>query len=132
MEIERSYDSNRQAPLGHLRLRLIELVNLMIKLNKQTVYDALQESDIFARINDLLTTYPWNNFLQLKVIAIYEEILENLENANFRKVVLEKSNIGPTLISLGKQPQYQHESKRYIRHGYMATVIKLGNYLQKH
>ena len=33
-EIENSYDTKRNTPLGHLRLRLVELVHLLIKLNR--------------------------------------------------------------------------------------------------
>ena len=34
MEIENSYNSDRKVPLGHLRLRITELVYLLIKLKK--------------------------------------------------------------------------------------------------
>lgn len=76
--------------------------------------------------------HPWNNFLQLKAISIYEELLEHCGNERFRKFVLERSNLGPTLISMGRQAQYRHESDRYIRHGYMAVVTKLANLLTSH
>ena len=96
------------------------------------VLDSLAESECFAKISNLLSVFPWNNFLQLKVISIYEEILEHSENVAFRQAVIEKSNIAQTLCTLAKQASFQHESERNIRHGYMAAVIKLGNCLHKH
>lgn len=74
--------------------------------------------------------YPWNNFLQLRVQNIYEEVFEN-ENPDFRKAVLEKGNIVETILNLAKASNFEHTSQRQIRHGYMALVIKLGNLIEK-
>jgi hypothetical protein len=78
----------------------------------------------------MIELYPWNNFLQLKVQALYEEIFESA-NATFRRKVLDKSEIVDTLIRLGSGNQFEHQSKRHIRHGYMALVTRLGNLIQK-
>ena len=43
-EIENSYDTAKKVPLGHLRLRIVELVHLLIKLNKPAILEALGES----------------------------------------------------------------------------------------
>jgi len=51
--LESSYDSKKYVPLGHLRLRLIELVYLMLKLHKPSIYEALAETEIFATITEL-------------------------------------------------------------------------------
>lgn len=67
------------------------------------ILDALAESECFAKISSLLSVFPWNNFLQLKIIGIYEEVVEHCDNAGFRKAVLGKSNIAQTLCTLGKQ-----------------------------
>jgi hypothetical protein len=71
-------------PLGQLRLRLVELVYLLLKLNKPQVYEMLAESGVFTKISDLLAQYPWNNFLQLKIVAVFEEVLENCDSAVHR------------------------------------------------
>ena len=59
-----------------------------LKLHKQTLYETIEESDALPLISKLFAAYPWNNFLQLKVIAIYEEIFENNETSAHRKVLL--------------------------------------------
>jgi hypothetical protein len=70
-------------------------------LNKKVILDNLAESDVFAQISKLVEVYPWNNFLQLKVQNIYEEIFEST-NTEFRAKVLNNSNIAQTLIRLSQ------------------------------
>jgi hypothetical protein len=79
-ELSASYVSKAAIPLGSLRLKIVELVHLMLKLNKSPVIEALSETDIFSKISDLVEQYPWNNFLQLKAIAIYEEVLDTIDD----------------------------------------------------
>jgi hypothetical protein len=45
---------------------------------------------------------------------------------------LASGDIGRTLLNLAKESFYKHESQRTIRHGYMASVIKLANLINKH
>jgi hypothetical protein len=130
-EITSSYNSQRVIPLGSLRLRIVELVHMLLKLNKVPILEALADTDIFNKISDLVETYPWNNFLQLKTISIYEEVLDTIDDKS-RTAILKKSNIGATVIKLADKTSYQHESNRNIRHGYMALIIKLANLIQKH
>lgn len=89
------------APLGHLRLRIIELIYHLVRLNKPSILEKLAETEVFAQISQLVEAYPWNNFLQLKVQNLYEEIFEN-QGTEFRTRVLEKSGITDTLIKLGQ------------------------------
>ena len=131
IEIETTYDSLMTPPLGFLRIKIIELVLQMLKLNKKAVIEQLAATDSLAQISKLVEAYPWNNFLQLKVQAIYEEVLENVL-PEYRAQFLAKSDIGPTLIKLSQQNTFEHQSKRPIRHGYMALVVKVANLLQKH
>ena len=124
-EIETTYDA-KIVPLGHFRLRIVELVYHLVKLNRKTINDALLETDLLSKISDLVESYPWNNFLQLKVISLYEEIFEN-GSAEFKQSALEKSKIINTLIRLEGIKRFEHNSNRIIRHGHMAIVIKIGN-----
>lgn len=75
-ELETSYDI-KIVPLGSLRLKLIELLSQVMKLGKESVLKALGESNFFAKISALIETYPWNNFLHLKAIALFEDLLES-------------------------------------------------------
>lgn len=117
-------------PLGSYRLRLVELVFYLVKLSKPQILSALSRSEIFAKLTALMSFYPWNNFLQLRIIQIFEEVIKNSDHREFRTEVLTSSKIGEILVELGKKTMYTHKSERPIRHGYMATVIKIANMLK--
>ena len=72
-----------------------------------------------------------NNFLQLKALSIFEEVLDTIDEKN-RGAILKKSTVGETILKLANKTNYSHESNRNIRHGYMALIIKLANLIQKH
>ena len=129
LELDTTYDA-KIVPLGHFRLRIVELVYHLLKLKSKAISDALLESDLFSKISVLVETFPWNNFLQLKVIALYEEIFEN-GSAEFKQQALAKSQIINTLIRLEGIKRFEHSSTRKIRHGHMAIVIRIGNLIQK-
>ena len=59
-------------PLGQQRLHTVELVSKMVQLKKAPLFAALMASQTFANIMVLVKSYPWNNFLQLKVINLFE------------------------------------------------------------
>lgn len=92
-EIETTY-LEKVKPLGSFRLRVIELVYHLVKLNKPQILSALSSSDIFAQLVKLLIAYPWNNFLQLKFISLFEDIISNSDHREFRHEVLTNSKIG--------------------------------------
>ena len=103
----------------------------MIKLNKEPILEKIGESNFFRKVSAILEKYPWNNFLQLKLIALYEELLEGQVNERFRKVALDSSNLAQTLINLSAKKTFNHPSGAHIRHGYMAAVIKITGLLEK-
>ena len=47
----------------------------MIKLNKEPILEALAKTPYFSKISSLLESFPWNNFLQLKIVDLYDEIM---------------------------------------------------------
>ena len=46
--IPNSHNTQITVPLGHLRLRITEMVFLLIKLKKQNILDALVTSEVFG------------------------------------------------------------------------------------
>ena len=79
----------------------------MIRLNKQPILEAIAETEVFETLSKLIEAYPWNNFLQLKVQNLYEEIFDS-PNVDFRRKVFEKSKIIDTIIKLGQGTRYNH------------------------
>ena len=118
-------------PLGQQRLRTVDLVLNMVKLKNNEIFESLGKSEIFRNIMDNVKQYPWNNFLQLKVINLCTEVIENNENAEFRKAFLNTSGIAKALVEMSEKAFIQMESERTIRNGYMALVTSISNKLQK-
>ena len=104
--LETSYDV-KIVPLGSLRLKLIELMYNLIKLNKDALLLSLVETNFFGQLSQLIEVYPWNNFLQLKSSSIFDEILDSA-NKQFAARALKSSNIGQVLINLGSKITYDH------------------------
>ena len=117
-------------PLGQQRLRTVELVLKMIQLKSELILSSLTKSLVICNIIHLVKNFPWNNFLQLKVINMFTEVIENSENQEFRKEFLESSGIGRAVVEMSDKSTYTMESDRSIRSGYMGLVISVSNKLQ--
>lgn len=87
-------------PLGQYRLALTRLCQLILKMNKDELNREMLNNDIFRNLSNLIKKHPWNNFFQLRIISIYEEILEHSKNAQFRQEVLKSSQIVDTILSI--------------------------------
>jgi hypothetical protein len=129
--IRSSVTDQEYVPLGQQRLYTIELVLRMVQLKKEALYDGLGASKIFFNIMELVKQYPWNNFMQLKVINISDEILDNCENEGFKKAFLDGSGIGKALVDMATEASYTMTTGRQIRNGYMALVVSISNKLVK-
>jgi hypothetical protein len=117
-------------PLGQQRLRTVELVLKMIQLKSEPILTSLTQSLVICNIIHLVKNFPWNNFLQLKVINMFTEVIENSENQEFRKNFLESSGIGRAVVEMSDKAIHTLESERQIRSGYMGLVISVSNKLQ--
>lgn len=118
-------------PLGQQRLRTVELVLNLVKLKKEVLYQALGRSEIFKNIVSLVKQYPWNNFLQLRVINLFTEVIDNCDNAAFRQDFFKSSGIGQSIVEMSKEASFTLGSTRRIRNGYMNLVINIANKMQK-
>ena len=118
-------------PLGLQRLHTVELVSKMVQLRKEPLYAALSATKIFANIMELVKVYKWNNFLQLKVNNLFEQVCNNCDNETFKREVLEQTQIALALAEMGKECNYIMESERKIRNGHMALVVSISNMLVK-
>ena len=72
----------------------------MVQLKKDTLYEAMGASKIFFNIIELVKQYPWNNFMQLKVLSISDEVLDNCESETFKKTFLNGSGLGKALVDM--------------------------------
>jgi hypothetical protein len=129
--IQGSVSNDAFVPLGQQRLRTVELVLKMIQLKNEKLCIAIAQSKIPLEVVNLVKQYPWNNFLQLKVINIFNEVIDCSESASFRQAFLRNSGIGKALVEMSETADYTMPSERKIRNGYMGVVISVSNKLQK-
>ena len=117
------------APLGQQRLYTVGLVVKIIQTNDNELAKLVYESDIFKHIFGLVRRYPWNNFLQIKVVELSEEILERCKNNELKVAFVEKSEVTKWLSDMSMYPNYIMESSNQTRNGYMGLVIAISNKL---
>ena len=129
--IQSSVNEVHNIPLGMQRLYTIELVLRMVQLQKEVLYTAMGRSTIFGNIMVLVQKYPWNNFMQLKVITMCDEVLENCGDEQFKKDFLESSGIAKSIVAMGAEASFKMNSERLIRNGYMGLVVSVSNKLIK-
>jgi len=103
----------------------------MVQMKKNILYTATGETEMFKNIMTLVHKYQWNNFLQLKVIELCDEVLDNCDNDAFKKQFLNGSGIAKTLVDMAKDAQHKMESERLIRNGYMGLVVSISNKMIK-
>lgn len=116
-------------PLGQYRLMLTKLVILILRLKRDELNKLLISNDIFKTLSGLIAKHPWNNFFQLAIIKIYDEIIENCKSPEFRTEALKNSKLIETIVGMKEVYNFKFGSERTIRHGYMGMVIKISNML---
>jgi len=119
-------------PLGLIRLRIIEFLSQLVKLNKPQINEAIEKHNILEVLINLVQTHPWNNLLQLKTQMIFEDLLESeqLTRENKFNIIL-KSNVVPALLKMSENTKVTFTSSNQMRHGYMGFAIKLSNLIKK-
>lgn len=101
----------------------------MIVLKKEALLTPISTSPLCSNIIELVKAYPWNNFLQLRVMNLFTEVIEKSDNDNFRQIFLNTSGITAALIEMGGQAEFEMESQRKIRNGFMNLVVQISNQL---
>ena len=115
-----------------MKLRSVELIASLIKLNKQSITDAVKEQNVLQTLIDLVEQHPWNNFLQLKVHQIFEDLMESDTcTAVTRLEIIKASGVVPMCIKMGENKMVKFQSQNQMRHGYMGWSIKLSNLIKK-
>lgn len=129
--IPTTYDTTTFVPLGHFRMGIIQLFLNIVKLRKPMLIEAMQEAKVFTVISGLAERYPWNNCAQLKIISLYEEVIEgsSVDSSSLRERVLTGSNLAEALCSIQTKPDFIFDSTNTTRYGGMAFTIKIGDLL---
>lgn len=115
-------------PFGLLRLRVVEFLSSVVRLQSQELLDVLRKNGVFRTLLGFLKNFPWNNILHMKINAIFEDIFGN---SDARALVVTESGMLELLIEMGGEAEFAYPSTLKQRHGYMPFVISLSNQIQK-
>ena len=63
---------------------------------------------------ELTKAYPWNNMLQVRVMKLFERVINSSDAQNnvFKTQVLEQTEITKTLAEMGQKCNFMMDSER--------------------
>lgn len=74
--VSSAFNQRKMAPVGVLKLRAVELLSQIVSMRKEKVCQALSDSSVLKALVKMCEQHPWSNMFQLKVHAIFEDVLE--------------------------------------------------------
>jgi hypothetical protein len=72
-----SLNSETYRPLGILRMRAVELLNQIIKVNQPVIFDAFKRSNIMAVLMELCEMHVWQNLMHIKIHEMWDCIFRS-------------------------------------------------------
>ena len=131
-EIKSTFNERSSRPLGLLRLRAVELLQQIASLKKTSLAKSLLSSGVSENLVNLIKTYPWNNFLQIRVQMYFDELLDNDELTSEEKLtLLKQAGLTQSLVTMSKDASVEFASGFAVRNGYMGFVTKISNLVSK-
>ena len=93
----------------------MEMMKQLFDLSRKEVYEELAKSGFLSLLSRYIREYPWNNFLQLRTINIFTNVLER--GGDVRLDLLKSSRIGETIVELASAANvnYVHASQNKFR-----------------
>lgn len=85
-------------PLGVIRLRAVELLNQIVKVDSDAIFVEVLKSNIMAYLMELCGTYTWNNLLHIKTFEIWECIFKSRLTAQQKFNIIKESSAIKSII----------------------------------
>lgn len=79
-------------PLGVIRLRAVELLNQIVKVDSDAIFVEVQKSNIMAYLMELCAKHTWNNLLHIKTFEIWECIFKSRLTAQQKFDIIKESS----------------------------------------
>jgi len=132
VEVGRTFGGGNQKAFGIGRLRTVEGIYHMIRLNENKVNMELGLKRVFNILMDLMVTYEWNNMLHNSIEKIFVSALESDSHVLKQKLLTQADLIG-FLNTATKEVNYNmpNEQKRKLRKGYLGHITKIGKTLER-
>jgi SIT4 phosphatase-associated protein len=109
--------------LGETRLRLIELVTILLKIDNSTLYEKIAESKVFDEIIKLFFELPWNSMLHNAVDCLVLGAINTRSDVLINSILI-SSNLLEKIVTTGLGTQTRH------RLGIMGYITKISNFLK--
>lgn len=114
-------------PLGVIRLRAIELLNQIVKVDSDAIYLEVLRSNVMAHVMELCLKHTWNNLLHIKTFEIWECIFKSRLTAQQKFETIKESKAITWILLISKETQAKFATDRKTRNGNMAFAVKLAN-----
>lgn len=114
-------------PLGIVRLRAVELLNQIIKVNQDVIFMKVLETNIMKYLMELCEQHVWNNLLHIKTFEIWDCIFKSGLTAQQKFDILKNSQAVDSTVNISQSSNVKFLTERVTRNGNMAFAVKLAN-----
>ena len=123
------------SPLGFFRLRCVEFVATLVKLNYHVLDTGLIENRVISRCMDLFFQYKWNNILHTIIEQLALSILE-LKPSYMCLYLLRDCHLVDRILQVQQNEEQEKAMKfdlreKYAQHqGYMGHLYRMANAIE--
>lgn len=114
--------------LGPIRLHLMELFDLLLRVNNTEINEALVKLDFFTIITNLFFQFENNNMLHGRVDVIVRFVIDS-KNPLLQEALFGTAQLTGRLIETTKANQKWIQEHRNQRLGYMGHIYRISNVL---
>jgi hypothetical protein len=123
-----------QPPLGRARLRIVELLAVLLRVGDDTVDAALIQAQSFQVVQELFVAYPFSNLLHHQMYAVLLAVLRRASPAMVSHMFGDCQLVS-WLLGLPQEvtpiPRPGRTIKVPLRAGYLGHVTRIGQVLQE-
>lgn len=125
-----------QPPLGRARLRIVELLAVLLRVGDDAVDAALIQAQSLQVVQELVAAYPFNNLLHHQMFALLLAVLRRASPVMVSHLFGECQLVTwllqlPQEVSPAPRPGSSSSSKVLLRAGYLGHVTRIGQVLQE-
>jgi hypothetical protein len=129
-EILSTLNGHKLKPLGMTKLRMIELLAQIAKVNQDVIFTEILTSKVMRSVMKLCVQHPWNNLFHIKAMELWDCIMKSTLTAEQKFAIVKEADAVRLIVAMSKPAYATFNSKRKTRNGNMAFVVKLANLLK--
>lgn len=123
-----------QPPLGRARLRIVELLAVLLRVGDDAVDAALIKAQSLQIVQELVVAYPFNNLLHHQMYALLLAVLRRASPVMVSHM-FDDCQLVSWLLNLPQEvtpiPRPGRTNKVPLRAGYLGHVTRIGQVLQE-